>query len=166
MVARWMVEHGARYLLLLSRSGPAGHDVRGFLKELEGKGVTVRTPACDISDMEALEICLKKCEEELPSIRGCVQASMVLNVRFSLLLISNPLLFPLIFRTHTSYAGLPLFQSFLLLLDQQHPPESPRLLQPPLLTAFHRFLHPPLLPLRHLRTSRPGQLRRRKHLPR
>jgi len=81
MVARWLVEQGARNLILLSRSGPTGHDAANFLQELEDDGVVVKTPACDVSDAEALQALLEQYLVEMPPIRGCIQASMVLAVR-------------------------------------------------------------------------------------
>jgi len=78
MVARWLVEQGARNLILLSRSGPTGHDAANFLQELEDDGVVVKTPACDVSDAEALQALLEQYLVEMPPIRGCIQASMVL----------------------------------------------------------------------------------------
>jgi short-subunit dehydrogenase len=49
------------------------------LRELEEQGVTVSVFACDISDKNRLAAVLKDCEEKLPPIKGCIQASMVLK---------------------------------------------------------------------------------------
>jgi short-subunit dehydrogenase len=81
MVARWMVGRGVQYLILLSRSGSEGHDVTDFLRELEYDGVTVKTPSCDISDKAKLKTLLEQYATEMPPIKGCVQASMILEVR-------------------------------------------------------------------------------------
>ncbi|KAH8597084.1 hypothetical protein B0O99DRAFT_85676 [Bisporella sp. PMI_857] len=79
MVARWMVGRGVQYLILLSRSGSEGHDVTDFLRELEYDGVTVKTPSCDISDKAKLKTLLEQYATEMPPIKGCVQASMILE---------------------------------------------------------------------------------------
>ena len=81
MVARWMARRGARNLILRSRSGPAGHDVGTFLAELRRDGVKVFAPSCDIRDIVALRGVIKECSTKFPPIRGCVQASMALEVR-------------------------------------------------------------------------------------
>ncbi|PYH88158.1 ketoacyl-synt-domain-containing protein [Aspergillus ellipticus CBS 707.79] len=77
--ARWMVQRGARHLILLSRSGPKGHDAATFLHELRERGVTVATPACDIADRDALESVLHACAETMPPVRGCIQATTVMG---------------------------------------------------------------------------------------
>ncbi|KAF2150161.1 reducing type I polyketide synthase [Myriangium duriaei CBS 260.36] len=78
-IARWMVNHGARYLLLLSRSGVKDAAAAKFITELEAAGARITTPQCDISDETALADALEECTSTMPQIRGCVQASMVLN---------------------------------------------------------------------------------------
>lgn len=76
-IARWMVEKGARYLLLLSRSG--GENAGELVKELETKGATIMAPACNIADIASLQKALTKAAV-LPPIKGCVQAAMFLRV--------------------------------------------------------------------------------------
>ncbi|KAK8091418.1 polyketide synthase [Apiospora hydei] len=68
-IAEWMVSRGARYLILLSRSGAEGHpESQSFVQSLEAQGVTVAAPPCDVS-----------CHETLKSVIRCVQGSMVLK---------------------------------------------------------------------------------------
>ncbi|OTA67063.1 putative polyketide synthase [Hypoxylon sp. EC38] len=78
-IARWLVSRGARYLILLSRTGPKTPEALDLLAELEGKNVQVEAPSCDISDRIALRSILTKCGKRMPLIRGCIQASMVLT---------------------------------------------------------------------------------------
>jgi acyl transferase domain-containing protein/acyl carrier protein len=55
LVARHLVhEHGARHLLLLSRSGPARAGAGELAAELEQSGCEVAIEACDVSDRERL----------------------------------------------------------------------------------------------------------------
>ncbi|PYH87840.1 polyketide synthase [Aspergillus ellipticus CBS 707.79] len=75
-ISRWLVERGARHLILLSRSGPASPHARGLVEELQGKGARVVTPACDITDITALKTVFDECGQ-MPPIKGCVQATMV-----------------------------------------------------------------------------------------
>ena len=80
-IARWLVRCGATHLVLLSRSGPAGSQKRqALLEELEGKGVHVRSPACDIARLSSLQKVIEECKETMPPIKGVFQASMVLRV--------------------------------------------------------------------------------------
>lgn len=81
-IAAWMVERGARYLILLSRTGPR-EPVNTFLEDLKATGARVETPACDITDKKSLQCVLDHCACIMPPIKGCIQASMVLSVCFS-----------------------------------------------------------------------------------
>ncbi|GAA91228.1 polyketide synthase [Aspergillus luchuensis IFO 4308] len=78
-VSRWLVERGARNLILLSRSGPASLHARSLVDELHARGVRVITPACDITNRELLKTVLEVCSQLMPPIKGCVQASMVIR---------------------------------------------------------------------------------------
>lgn len=76
-MARWMAKRGARHLILLSRSGNTSDTSRELVSDLESQGVNVATPACDVSDLSALQAALKGCN--MPPIKGCIQGSMVLK---------------------------------------------------------------------------------------
>ncbi|RAK87226.1 polyketide synthase [Aspergillus costaricaensis CBS 115574] len=78
-ISRWLVERGARNLILLSRSGPASLHARSLIEELHARGVRVITPACDITNRELLKTVLEVCSQLMPPIKGCVQASMVVR---------------------------------------------------------------------------------------
>jgi hypothetical protein len=75
-----MAGRGARWLILLSRSGASSTAAIELLKELDDTGVHVQTPCCDISDTAALEKALAQSLSNMPPIVGCIQASMVLQV--------------------------------------------------------------------------------------
>ena len=79
-IARWMYQRGAQNLVLLSRSGPSSPAAKDLVDELEAKGACLYTPRCDISDATAVKSIFKHVESTMPPIRGCVQASMVLQV--------------------------------------------------------------------------------------
>src|SRR5260370_9551617 len=49
VLARWLVECGARHLVLTSRSGASTPAVARFVNDLEERGVDVRPVAADIS---------------------------------------------------------------------------------------------------------------------
>ncbi|KAF2006550.1 KR-domain-containing protein [Amniculicola lignicola CBS 123094] len=78
-VARWLVDHGARYLILLSRSGPRTTEALELLSELADKGVHAEAPCCDISNRVLLKSVLSNCAESMPPIMGCVQSTMVMT---------------------------------------------------------------------------------------
>ena len=78
-IARWFVGHGARTLVLLSRSAiPKTPEAQELVSELRGQGVNIITPACDISDASAVAAALVA-SPGMPAIKGCIQSSMVLR---------------------------------------------------------------------------------------
>ncbi|KAJ6096143.1 reducing type I polyketide synthase [Penicillium sp. IBT 16267x] len=77
--ARWMVERGARYLLLLSRSGPKSEPAREMIEDLRGLGVQLFTPLCDVASVDSLAAVLAECAATMPPIKGCIQGAMVLR---------------------------------------------------------------------------------------
>ena len=80
--AKWLVRRGAKHLLLLSRSGPKTDDDLAFIRSVEAKGVNVAAPPCDITDFIKLSNILETCSLNMPPIKGCIQAAMVLRVSF------------------------------------------------------------------------------------
>lgn len=81
-IARWMVSRGARHLFLLSRSRPHNETAYILLEELKSRGVQVEAPACDVTITESLSKVLSECAKTTPAIKGCIQGSMVLKVRY------------------------------------------------------------------------------------
>ncbi|KAL8658296.1 MAG: hypothetical protein Q9226_001112 [Calogaya cf. arnoldii] len=77
--AKWLASRGARYLILLSRSGATSETSVGLINELRIMGVQVEAPACDITELAALSATLSKCAETMPPVKGVIQASMVLQ---------------------------------------------------------------------------------------
>jgi acyl transferase domain-containing protein/acyl-CoA synthetase (AMP-forming)/AMP-acid ligase II/acyl carrier protein len=77
-VARWLVEKGARHLVLLSRSGvsSASEDVT---RELAAKGATVATIQADISNESDLARALSEIRDTMPPLRGLIHAAGILD---------------------------------------------------------------------------------------
>jgi hypothetical protein len=75
-----MASRGARALLLLSRKGAVSEDSIQILIELRAQGVQVEAPVCDVSDMNELYAMLQTYSHSMPPIKGCIQASMSLEV--------------------------------------------------------------------------------------
>ncbi|KAH7304047.1 putative polyketide synthase [Stachybotrys elegans] len=78
-MARWLVSRGARYLILLSRSGATKPSDYALKREFAGQGVQIETPACDIGQQQSLRSVIESLSKRLPPIRGCIQASMVME---------------------------------------------------------------------------------------
>ncbi|KUJ13246.1 reducing type I polyketide synthase [Mollisia scopiformis] len=79
-IARWLVDRGAKNLLLLSRSGPEGNEkAQAVLAQLGAEGVRIQAPKCDVAEAHSLEEVLLACEKIMPPIKGCFQAAMVLR---------------------------------------------------------------------------------------
>ena len=75
-----MAGRGAKNLILLSRRGPVQDAAKQLVQELEVTCEKVATPACDVTDSEALRDAIEKCLTTMPPVRGCIQGSMVLKV--------------------------------------------------------------------------------------
>ncbi|WP_193199908.1 type I polyketide synthase [Nostoc sp. MG11] len=78
LVARWMVEKGARHLVLVGRSG-ANDSVRSQLRELEQSGANVRVVQADVTDAEQVAQVLADIESSQPPLRGVIHAVGVLD---------------------------------------------------------------------------------------
>ncbi|MGK7876650.1 MAG: SDR family NAD(P)-dependent oxidoreductase [Xenococcaceae cyanobacterium] len=78
LIARWMVEKGARHLVLVSRSQPkdAAPDK---LKELEQLGADVVVATADVSDREQIARIIEEITKNSPPLRGIIHAAGVLS---------------------------------------------------------------------------------------
>ncbi|MHB8478450.1 MAG: SDR family NAD(P)-dependent oxidoreductase [Casimicrobiaceae bacterium] len=78
--AHWLVDRGARHLLLLSRRGGAGTpEAAAQLLDFAERGVTVAVPACDVADARQLRETLESMEGAMPPLGGMVHAAMVIE---------------------------------------------------------------------------------------
>ncbi|KAK6837517.1 hypothetical protein RU639_001449 [Aspergillus parasiticus] len=80
-IAAWLVDRGARTLLVLSRSGAKGPEAMKFINSLQSKGERAIAPSCDISNESVLRKVLEEWQPQLPPIKGCIQAAMVFQGR-------------------------------------------------------------------------------------
>lgn len=78
-ILRWMASKGAKQLLVPSRSGAVSEEAQKLVGELTEKGVTIATPRCDVSVASSLQGVLAECWQTMGPIRGCINASMVLQ---------------------------------------------------------------------------------------
>ena len=78
LVARWMVENGARHIVLAGRRGPS-EQASALIREMECRGATVRTIAADVSKPEDVERILLAFGGALPPLRGLMHAAAVVD---------------------------------------------------------------------------------------
>ncbi|HEX8689632.1 MAG TPA: SDR family NAD(P)-dependent oxidoreductase, partial [Solirubrobacterales bacterium] len=75
---RLVIEHGARRLLLISRSGSEAEGAKELREELEALGAGVRVEACDASERKCLEAVLDSIDEAHP-LGAVIHAAGVLD---------------------------------------------------------------------------------------
>ncbi|AOX04134.1 hypothetical protein BJP34_05260 [Moorena producens PAL-8-15-08-1] len=78
LVARWMVEKGAKHLVLVGRSSP-NHAVVKKLTELEQAGASVVVEKADVSEFEAMERVLSKINQSTLPLRGVIHSAGMLS---------------------------------------------------------------------------------------
>ncbi|MFI1851539.1 type I polyketide synthase [Streptomyces sp. NPDC020480] len=75
-VARWVVERGARHVILAGRRGSAAPGTEALTAELEALGASVDVVACDVADRDEVAALLARAPEEHP-LRGVFHAAGV-----------------------------------------------------------------------------------------
>jgi acyl transferase domain-containing protein/acyl carrier protein len=78
LVARWMVDHGAREIVLLGRERPDDVASR-VIRELRNRGATVTTVAADVTDTAAMARVVSEIDATLAPLRGVVHAAGLLE---------------------------------------------------------------------------------------
>ena len=76
---RWLVTHGARNLLVLSRSGATSEAARLAVRELEAQGVRIRDERLDIADERQMARVLESVQRELPVLKGVFHTAAILD---------------------------------------------------------------------------------------
>ena len=85
-MSSWMIEKGAKNILLVSRSGNTGGKVDKLIEEAKGAGAQVVVRPCDVTSKEQVEKLIAQGISGMPAIRGVIHAAMVLHVsRLSLI---------------------------------------------------------------------------------
>ncbi|MEE9444156.1 MAG: beta-ketoacyl reductase, partial [Cocleimonas sp.] len=77
--ACWLVDKGARSLVLISRSAKVDDESAIIIQDLQDKGVQVFTRACDVTDKSALHRLISEIENDVAPLKGIVHAAMVLD---------------------------------------------------------------------------------------
>ncbi|KAK4183666.1 putative polyketide synthase [Podospora australis] len=78
-MAKYMVEHGARSIVLLSRSGGGKEMVDQLQKEINCSDARIVVKKCDASDEGQMKQLVADCAKSLPPICGVIHAAMVLR---------------------------------------------------------------------------------------
>jgi len=78
-IAKWLASRGARYLVLVSRSGSLGPEARHALMVMRGKGVEVSVRAVDVSNAKQVDGLFAEIDCSLPCLRGIFHGAMVLD---------------------------------------------------------------------------------------
>jgi acyl transferase domain-containing protein/NADPH:quinone reductase-like Zn-dependent oxidoreductase/NADP-dependent 3-hydroxy acid dehydrogenase YdfG/acyl carrier protein len=77
--AKWLVDHGARHLVLIGRRGPSTDEAKAMLADFAKRGVKVLVELCDVSDGRAVEKLFEKIHTRAPPVAGVIHAAMVLE---------------------------------------------------------------------------------------
>ncbi|CAL3970579.1 unnamed protein product, partial [Diplocarpon coronariae] len=78
-MSRWMIEKGARNIVLLSRKGNTDRKVDELIDEAKAGGANVIVKACDVASKDQVEKLVSVDLSHLPPIRGIIHAAMVLD---------------------------------------------------------------------------------------
>jgi NADPH:quinone reductase-like Zn-dependent oxidoreductase len=81
VIARFLASHGAKHLIMLSRSGATHALHHSLLKDMGEQDVRVTVYNCDISDAAAISTFARTCKEQCWTVKGVVQCAMVLRDR-------------------------------------------------------------------------------------
>ena len=77
-----MVGKGARYIILVSRSGSATGKVKELIDELATVGATIVVRRCDVSSSASVNNLISNELAGLPEIKGVIHGAMVLRVSY------------------------------------------------------------------------------------
>lgn len=77
--AQWLVDKGARHLVLLGRRGPASVEAQPSLAAWQAQGIDVQALACDITDPQQLRTVFERIAATPYPLRGLVHAATVID---------------------------------------------------------------------------------------
>ena len=79
-LCEWMAEHGARNIILASRSGKTQRDTMELVQKLSVNDVRVEVCQCDVANMAEVRLLISECEKSMPPIRGVIHGAYVNKV--------------------------------------------------------------------------------------
>lgn len=80
-VAKWMTRHGAKNLVLMSRSGPPDDAAHQSIASMIEQGVSVTDARGDVTNLDDVRRVVKQASDTLP-LAGVIHGAMVLDDRF------------------------------------------------------------------------------------
>lgn len=78
-LAGWLVDRGARHIVLTSRSGVPGPEEEAALEVLRASSAQVTSLSVDAADREATQRLLEAIRRDMPPLKGVVHAAMTLD---------------------------------------------------------------------------------------
>lgn len=75
-----MAQHGARNIILASRSGQEKANIIDLVKHLAASGVNVKVCQCDVADEANLQLLISDCAKIMPPIGGVIHGAYVNKV--------------------------------------------------------------------------------------
>ncbi|KAL8954648.1 MAG: hypothetical protein Q9183_007000, partial [Haloplaca sp. 2 TL-2023] len=79
-MAVWMIEHGAKNLILLAHQGETVDHMPDFVEQIQEAGCRVKAISCDISSILELGGALEACQQEgFPPVRGILHGTQDLQ---------------------------------------------------------------------------------------
>ncbi|MEO1528686.1 MAG: type I polyketide synthase [Planctomycetota bacterium] len=80
-VARWLIERGAKHLVLGGRSGRVSDAARKTIEEWTAEGIAVNVVPVDLTSMQSVEQAVRRIEAGCPPLAGVLHSAMVLEDR-------------------------------------------------------------------------------------
>ncbi|WP_342110353.1 SDR family NAD(P)-dependent oxidoreductase [Methylobacterium sp. SI9] len=77
--ARWLIDRGAKHLVLAGRKGAATDEAKAIVAELSARGVTVEAKAVDITSRASVDRLLAEIEQKGKKLAGVLHAAAVLQ---------------------------------------------------------------------------------------
>ena len=77
--AKWLVDRGARSLILVGRKGAATPEAQKVLGEFRAAGVKVLAEACDVGDAMQVQRLFETIDARMPPLAGVIHSAMVLD---------------------------------------------------------------------------------------
>ena len=81
-VAKWMIKHGAKNLVLMGRSGASSDGAVEALQFMRNDGARVEVAKADVVSSDDVKRVLGKIDQEMPPLKGVIHAAMVLDDGF------------------------------------------------------------------------------------
>jgi acyl transferase domain-containing protein/aryl carrier-like protein len=78
-IANWMVERGAKHLVLMGRSGAATDVAKKAIKKMKKAGAKIKVAKADVSDERHVAKLLKSIKKSLPPLKGIIHTAAVLD---------------------------------------------------------------------------------------